>query len=321
MGKNFVYSEYKKTGQPMTITQLRYLVAVKNHGSFAKAAESCHIAQPTLSTQIKKLEQEIDVELFDRQSSPIKLTEAGQKYLEQAELVLAETIKLEAIFKQEGPLSGSIKIGIIPTIGTYLLPMIVRSLNSQYPEVDFFFQEVSTRQIISMLQKDELDLGIAATPIENNELQERPVYYEPFVLYSSEVPESKEAFDPRLLNDFPLLVLTSENCFSGQVLKICPRSSESKVECNSLETIIGLVDANVGITLIPEIYAHKSQVMNQKKISHLKKPVPAREVSFLYKASFIKNSILIAIEEEILKHIDPIYQTRKDKSILGVEDR
>ena len=305
----------------MTITQLRYLVAVKNHGSFAKAAESCHIAQPTLSAQIKKLEQEIDVELFDRQSSPISLTEAGQKYVEQAELVLAETKKLEGIFKQEGPLSGSIKVGIIPTIGTYLLPMIVQSLTSQYPEVDFFFQEASTRQIITMLQKDELDLGIAATPIENNELEERPIYYEPFVLYSSEVTETKEAFDPKLLNDFPLLVLTSENCFSGQVLKICPRATESKVECNSLETIIGLVDANVGVTLIPEIYANKNTGLNKQKVSRLKTPVPAREVSFLHKPSFIKDSILLAVEKEIIQNLNPNYLTRKDKSILGVEDR
>ena len=118
-----------------------------------------------------------------------------------------------------------------------------------------------------MLQKDELDLGIAATPIENNELEERPIYYEPFVLYSSEVTETKEAFDPKLLNDFPLLVLTSENCFSGQVLKICPVSTESKVECNSLETIIGLVDANVGITLIPEIYANKNTALNKQKVT------------------------------------------------------
>ena len=305
----------------MTITQLRYLIAIKNHGSFAKAAEHCHIAQPTLSAQIKKLEQEFGVELFDRESSPIAVTEAGKRFLEQAELVLAETVKLESIFKQEGPLSGTIKVGVIPTIGTYLLPMIVQSLSSGFPGVDFFFQEASTNQIIAMLKKDELDLGIAATPIEKIEMQERPIYYEPFVLYSSEESDNNENYDTDLLNDFPLLVLTSENCFSGQVLKICPRSSESKIECNSLETIIGLVDANVGLTLIPEIYANKSQALNQKKVSRLKKPVPAREVSFLYKASFIKDSIMMAIEEEILKHIDSVYQTRKDKSILGVEDR
>lgn len=304
----------------MTITQLRYITAIKNYGSFTKAAEKCYIAQPTLTSQVKKLEQEIGVELFNRQNSPITATEAGEKYLKQAELVLAEASKLNSIFQQDGPLIGSIRIAIIPTIGTYLLPLIAQSLIEAHPMVKFYFIEIPTNQIIAMLEKDEIDLGIAATPIENNSLIEKPLYYEPFVLYSSEESNDEKVYDTETLNEFPLLILTTENCFRGQVLKICPKSSETMIECNSLETIMRLVDANMGITLIPEIYAKMNQSLNSKKVFTLQNPVPSREVSFLHKASFFKNALLEAVKAEILNHIDPEYKTQKDKSILGIEN-
>lgn len=303
----------------MTITQLRYIIAVKNYGTFAKAAEKCHVAQPTLSLQIKKLEQEIGVELFNRQSSPITLTEAGSQYLKQAESVLAETSRLELIFKKKGPIQGQIRLGVIPTIGAYLLPQIIRQLRENYPLVEFFFQEASTRQLMKMLEQDQIDLGIAATPIENNSFQEKTLYYEPFVLYSSEENAEDQHIDTEKLKEFPLLVLTSENCFRGQVLKICPRSGETRIECSSLETIIGLVDANVGITLIPEIYANENKKLNPKKISSLHGEVPAREVSFIYSSGFYKNDILDAIQSVILDYIPQEYQSQQGKSILGVD--
>ena len=301
----------------MTLTQIKYALAVSKHGSFARAAEKSHIAQPTLSLQIKKLEQELGVELFDRSKNPIESTRAGKEFIEQAGSVIHEANKLEGIFRSDQEeLTGILKIAIIPTVGTYLLPLIISPLREKYPKIDFEFLELPTRQIVNELNNEEIDIGIAATPLETG-LEEIQLYYEPFVLYSSEDHKvDQQEYSEEMLNQFPLLILTNENCFRGQVLKLCPRSGTSRIECSSLETIIRLVDANVGVTLIPQLYADFSTHLKKSQLVELAKPVPSREISLLTRASFYKKEHLRAVKEAI----PPEMQTVKDKRILGIDD-
>ena len=300
----------------MTLTQLRYLVALDKYKNFVRAAESCLVAQPTLSLQIQKLEHEIGSEIFDRTKNPIATTSYGLEIIEQAKLVLKEADHLEEMFREgKGEVSGEISIGIIPTISAYLLPQIFQLLNLSYPFVSFRFFELPTSQIIQKLESEELELGILATPLQNKNIIEQPLYYEPFVAYYPKSYTGKmENLELEDLNSQEIILLGEEHCLRYQSLKICGQKTLGKIECGSLETIRNMVDLGVAMTLLPLL----SMNLERDKFGRFKTPEPVREVSIVYKNGFYKKKILQSISKAILSVIPEDLKTIKNRKLIGI---
>lgn len=300
----------------MTLTQLRYLVALDKYKNFVRAAESCLVAQPTLSLQIQKLEHEIGSEIFDRTKNPIATTSYGLEIIEQAKSVLKEADHLEEMFREgKGDVSGEISIGIIPTISAYLLPQIFQLLNLSYPFVSFRFFELPTSQIIQKLESEELELGILATPLQNKNIIEQPLYYEPFVAYYPKTYTGKlENLELEDLNSQEIILLGEEHCLRYQSLKICGQKTLGKIECGSLETIRNMVDLGVGMTLLPLL----SMNLERDKFGRFKTPEPVREVSIVYKNGFYKKKILQSISKAILSVIPEDLKTIKNRKLIGI---
>lgn len=300
----------------MTLTQLRYIVALDRYKSFARAAESCLVAQPTLSLQIMKLEQEIGSEIFDRNKNPIITTSFGKEIIEQAKIVLKESDKLEEIFRGgREDASGEISIGIIPTISTYLLPQIFKLLNKNYPNIDFRFFELPTSQIIEKLENEDLEVGILATPLNLKNIIETPLYYEPFVAY---FPKNYSGKTTELelddLKSSDMILLGEEHCLRSQSLKICGQRTLGKIECGSLETIRNMVDLGVGMTLLPLL----SMTSKKEGYGRFKDPEPVREVSLVFKHGFYKKKIIQAIEKTILSVIPKDLQEKGNRKLIGI---
>ena len=217
----------------MTLTQLDYLIAVADTGNFTLAAEKSFVTQPTLSMQMQKLEEELAVQIFNRKTKPIGLTAVGQKIVAQARTILEESQRMQDVIAQEkGLIGGRFRLGIIPTIMPTLLPLFMREFLKQHPQVVLEIEELNTQNILDALQQGKLDAGIAATPLQHNQILERVLYYEPFIGY---VPDSHtlhglEELEVDDLSSNPVLVLEDGHCFRNQTLNLCvaDRSQNNK---------------------------------------------------------------------------------------------
>jgi len=213
----------------MTKTQLEYIVAVDNYKSFIRASEKMFVTQPTLSMQIKKLEEELGTTLFDRSKAPVATTEIGQKIIEQARNVISESNRIYDIISEElDQITGKFRLAVIPTIAPFLLPLFLESFVKNNKGLELTIEELQTEEIISGLKKDEIDAGIAATPLSNKEITESPIYYEPFYAYIS--PKHplfrKEKISSKELNVDDIWLLKEGHCFRDQVINICSQNKK-----------------------------------------------------------------------------------------------
>lgn len=300
----------------MTITQLRYVVALDQFKSFAKAAEHCLVAQPTLSLQIQKVEQELGFDLFDRKKNPIVTTKLGKEVVNQARHTLREADKLyEIAGLGKDDAIGTLSIGVIPTVGAFLIPNIYQKLQQQLPKVSFRISELPTLTILEKLEAEELDIGILATPLRVPNIIENPLYYEPFVAYYPEGEREKsKTVSMKHLEKYPLLVLGEDHCFRHQSLKICNRNSLAKIESGSVETLKRMVDLGIGVTLLPKL----SLNFASNRLVPFLAPEPAREISTIYKKGFFKNKILKKLNEIILSEIPTEYHRKENFKVIGV---
>ncbi|MDX1277406.1 hydrogen peroxide-inducible genes activator [Oceanihabitans sediminis] len=291
----------------MTITQLYYVLAVAENQNFTKAAEKCFVTQPTLSMQIQKLEDELDVLIFDRSKKPIELTEVGKKIVNQAKNIVNESYRIQDIVdQQKGYIGGEFRLGIIPTIMPTLLPMFLKSFIKKYPKVKLKIEELSTEEIITRINEGHLDAAIAATPLSNENIKERVLYFEPFVAY---VPKTHRLHVEKKIKVSDLdiqdmLLLEDGHCFRDGVINLCKalkdlNNEQFQLESGSIETLIKLSDEGLGMTLLP--YLHTLELSDKKKESlHLfHDPSPAREVSIIYHKSELKMQIIEALQEVI----------------------
>lgn len=311
----------------MTLTQLTYIVSVDNYKNFAAAAEHCFVTQPTLSMQIQKLEAELGVMIFDRTKQPAVPTDIGRQIIEQARLVLHEASRVNDIISVATKnVTGIFKLGIIPTIAPYLLPLFIEKFISKYTKLDLVIDEIQTHQIIEKLKKDELDAAILATPLSDPSIMERPIYYEPFVAYISENHElfTKDKIDAEDLSLKDLWLLKEGHCFRDHVLQICKSYLEQspnnertlRFEGGTLDTLKKLVENNFGMTLLP--YLSLSEIEKTDKYKHVKmfnEPVPRREISIVYRRSKLKKHIIDLLEEEIKRSI-PVELLNKENSVM-----
>lgn len=288
----------------MTITQLKYILAVAEYKNFTVAAEHCFVTQPTLSMQIQKLEDELDIQIFNRNKKPIQLTEIGKKIVEQAKTIVDESNRINDIVdQQKGFIGGEFKIALIPTIMPTLLPMFLKTFNKKYPKVNLHIEELTTEEIIKKLADGHIDVALAATPLENENIIERPLYYEPFIGF---IPENhklhqREQLCVDELEADDLLLLEDGHCFKESILNICnsfksKNTKSFRLESGSFDTLIKLSKEGLGMTLLPYLHTLDIHEADKKFLREFEKPVPAREVSLIYHKSQLKMQLIEALK-------------------------
>ena len=290
----------------MTITQLYYVLAVAEYQNFTLAAEKCFVTQPTLSMQIQKLEDELDVKIFDRNKKPIQLTEVGKKIVIQAKNIVNESDRIKDIVdQQKGFIGGDFRIGIIPTVMPTLFPMFITNFIKKYPKVNLIVEEYNTEEIINRLQKGLLDAAIAATPLDILDLKEIPLYYEPFVGYfPQEFRKDRSELTPDDLDINDILLLQDGHCFKNGILNICKASKldpnrKFELTSGSFETLIRLANEGMGVTLLPYLHTLDMPEQYKKNIIPFKDPKPSREISLIYPKSELKVQIIEALRTTI----------------------
>jgi LysR family hydrogen peroxide-inducible transcriptional activator len=291
----------------MTITQLHYVLAIAEHKNFTKAAEKCFVTQPTLSTQIQKLEDELDILIFDRSKKPIELTDIGRKIVFQAKNIVNESDRMQDIVdQQKGFIGGEFKIGIIPTVMPTLLPMFLKAFIKKYPKVKLKIEELTTEDIITRIKDGHLDAAIVSTPLENESIKERVLFYEPFVAYipSDQRLGGKKKIDVSDLEIEDMLLLEDGHCFRDGVINLCKTFKKQtddsfQLESGSIETLVKLSNEGLGMTLLP--YLHTLDLNNklQENLHHFNEPTPAREVSIIHHKSELKMQIIDALHNVI----------------------
>ena len=291
----------------MTITQLYYVLAVAEHQNFTKAAEKCFVTQPTLSMQIQKLEDQLDILIFDRTKKPIELTEIGKKIVLQAKNIVNEADRIQDIVdQQKGFIGGEFKLGIIPTVMPTLLPMFLKTFIKRYPKVKLKIEELTTEEIIQRINDGNLDAAIAATPLENDNIKERVLFFEPFVAY---VPNhhrlhKNKTIDTNDLEIDDMLLLEDGHCFRDGVINLCKSlklSSEDQfqLESGSIEMLIKLSNEGLGMTLLPYLHTLDLNEKEKNNLRYFNEPSPAREVSIIYNKSELKMQIIEALQSVI----------------------
>ncbi len=295
----------------MTLTQLMYIVAVDKHKNFGVAAQNCHVTQPTLSMQIQKLEDQIGIILFDRSEQPIKTTKAGNILIKQAKVILRESQKFnELVSEDQDETKGEIRIGVIPTLAPYLLPLFLKKFMTANPNLKVIVEELQTSQILKKIDDADLDIGLLVTPVDHEGLNTIPLFYEPFLAYVSEnSPLAKlKKIEQKELNSNDLWLLTDGHCFREQSLLLCQNRKKVSdlnknllFESSSLETLKKMVDQESGFTLLPLLAT--TDIKNSNRLKEFNGPSPSREVSLVHNQYFrkdkIKNSLVTTIQKSM----------------------
>ncbi|MDO5665104.1 MAG: hydrogen peroxide-inducible genes activator [Bacteroidia bacterium] len=293
----------------MNIQQLEYIIAVDNHRHFSKAAEASFVTQPTLSMMIQKLEDELGVKIFDRTQLPVQPTEIGRRIIDQARVSVAQINQIKDIIQEEkGIIKGTFRLGIIPTVSPYLLPKLMDVHTRGNSDVRIVVRELTTDNILRGLANDSLDGAILATPLKDDSITERPLYYERFFAYISPKERSlyvKNELDESDLNNGKLWMLDEVHCFRTQILHLCNmrkrRNTQSvfTFEAGSIDTLIKIVDDNDGQTVIPEMAIYNLTEEQKKNIRPFKNATPVREISLITRKEFIRERLINIIVEEI----------------------
>jgi LysR family transcriptional regulator, hydrogen peroxide-inducible genes activator len=280
----------------MTLQQLQYIVALDDHRHFVKAAEACFVTQPTLTMQLRKLEEDLEVELFDRRTQPVRPTEVGEQVIAQARVVLREAEQLQALVTElHTGLTGTFRLGIIPTLAPYLLPLFLPRFADTHPSIRLIIDERKTSRILKSLRNGQLDLGILVTPVDPADYEEVPLFQEPFLAY---LPEGHALWRKRVLQrsdlrEQALWVLGEGHCFREQTLSLCDRPSAAGhdnvlYESGSIETLKQLVRNGSGMTLVPEL----SVVARDPHVRRFAAPEPVRQVSLVVRKPFVRRKLL-----------------------------
>lgn len=295
----------------MTIIQLEYVIAVDTHKSFAEAASKCFVSQPALSMQIKKIEEELGILIFDRSKKPVLTTEIGAQIIAQAREIIRQTRKInEIVDNQKDEIGGELRIGIIPTLSPYLLPLFVTKFMKKYPDVKLIIEELLSNDIVYKLNNDLIDLGVLVTPLEKKSILEIPLFYEGFMIYTSKThPFAKRTrINAEELDLNEMWVLKEGHCFRNQMVNICSDrvsdgTGQLRFESGSLETLKRIVEHQTGYTMLPELATYGMENSKMRFVKSFHDPQPVREVSIVTHRSFMKKKLIDAFKEEILANV------------------
>jgi len=314
----------------MNLQQLEYILAVATHRHFAKAANACNVTQPTLSMMIQKLEGELDIKIFDRSKQPVEVTDVGQEIIFQARKILSEVKQVnEIIMSHKGELKGELRIGIIPTLSPYLLPLFVTTFLKKYPHVKLKIQDLTTREIVDKLKSQELDAGILATPLNISSILEYPLFYEQFIVYTSAKEQTikKKYLLAEDIDVNRLWLLEEGHCLRAQVINLCElKKKETEVhnldyEAGSIEALKKIVDLSEGITIMPELAANELAKSKHNQLHYFKAPAPVREISIVTYRHFVKTRLIDALKSEILKNIPESMKAASKKQITSISSK
>ncbi len=300
----------------MTYQQLEYLLLVAQAGSYAEAARHIGVTQPTLSMQLQKLEEEIGITLLDRSRRPVIATEAGSIFIKQAQTALAEYRKLAELTQlMRGETRGELKVGIIPTLAPYLVPLFVQDFTTRYKDVHLSISEITTGEIIKRLKypenyQDALDCAILATPLESENLLEKPLFTEPFYVYMQKGHKllKKKKIDMIDLDNNGAWVLDEGHCLRNQILNLCSgkihRANPSlNYQTGSLETLKEMVNLYGGITILPYLSTLQLSETEKKRIRPFAGVQPAREISLVSHRHNVKERLLQALSGSVQKNL------------------
>ncbi len=296
----------------MTISQLEYIIALDHYRHFVTASEKCSVTQPTLSMQIKKLEESLGVLIFDRNKQPIEPTEIGKTIIEQAKVIVNEKQHIvDYINNTKNNIAGRVRIGIIPTISTYLVHRFISKMVEKYPKLNIEIEELKTEEIVEQLKYGQIDLGILATPLHEEVIKAHPLYYESFALYVSSDHElyQKEVVSSYDINRNELWLLSDGNCFRNHAINLCneeqtiPKKLKFGYKTSNLDVLINFVDMHYGYTLLPYLATLDLSDEQKKHIRHFKHPAPKREISIVTAEGFLRQKLLDALIVEIQENI------------------
>ena len=311
----------------MTFVQLEYIVAVDTWRHFATAAEHCFVTQPTLSMQIHKLEEELGVKIFDRSKQPVIPTETGMEIIEQARRILSgRNGILELIQEKKGQLTGELRIGIIPTLAPYLLPLFVQKFSKKYPGIKLVVQEMLTEYIVTRLREGRIDAGLLVTPLQEKGIRESVLFHEELLAYVSRknAAYKKTYVLAQDIDPEKLWLMEEGHCFRSQIMNLCElrRASEMmthfEYEAGSIEALRRMVELNDGITILPELATFDMSNRQLELIRHFKKPAPMREVSVVFHRDFVKKRLIEALKEEIIASIPDKIKKNKNLHVVPV---
>ncbi|MEY8590837.1 hydrogen peroxide-inducible genes activator [Butyricimonas hominis] len=283
---------------------MEYIVAVDKYRHFAKAAESCGISQSTLSSLVQKLEIELDVTIFDRNSHPVKPTAVGEEIISRAKLLLFNAAQVkELVATRKGESVGKVSLGITSTVAPYLLPKMLKYLSANHPDIELHIEEARVSTLVSQLERGELDIALLATPLNNGDLLEIPVYQERLMAYVS--PDEPIYNDPDLqtgrLPVESVWVLREGYCPNRGVFPFCNYRAERQAvyEAGSVETLIKIVDENGGYAIIPELHVPLLRKCQQANVRVLTNPEPSREIAFVVHRNFVRERLLNILADAI----------------------
>lgn len=297
----------------MTLTELKYIVAVARERHFGRAAEACFVSQPTLSVAIKKLEEELEIQIFERGGAEIGITPIGKRVVEQAQQVLEEANGIREIAQQgKDPLSGPLRVGVIHTIGPYLLPALIPQVIEDSAQMPLILQENLTNKLLELLRQGEIDVAILADPFNDTGLATQPVYDEPFMVALPRHHKwaSMEAIDSATLKEETMLLLGTGHCFRDHVLEVCPELSrysqasagiQKTFEGSSLETIRHMVASGIGITVLPMMAIKPEEGDGLLKYVPFIPPAPTRRVMLAWRKSFARAEAIESLRQSMLR--------------------
>jgi LysR family hydrogen peroxide-inducible transcriptional activator len=302
----------------MNMQQFKYALAVVDSKNFETAAERCFITQSTLSTMIVRLEDEIGIKIFNRKTKPVSITTEGEKIIDRLRIIDHEIGQLENVIQElKGEMVGELRIGIIPTIAPYLLPLFLPKLAHKFPEVKIIVKEIPTAQITESLKNRSLDIGLLALPIIDGELTEQELYIEPFLVYDCRVNKSLSKISINNLDYSKLWLLQEGHCLRTQVYQICERSNQSskselnfEFESGSMDSLLRFTKANKGMTIIPFLASIEFPSKDKKNILEFKTPIPSRSVGIITHKFFVKkrlaNELKKIIQDAVLELLPKI---------------
>jgi LysR family hydrogen peroxide-inducible transcriptional activator len=289
----------------MNLQQFEYILALDQHKNFSKAAEACFITQATLSTMVKRLEEELGVVIFDRKTNQILTTDSGKEIIQEAKKIIEHTSKIKemaSIVNQK--IEGEITIGIIPTISSSLLHRLLPIILSKYPNLHFNIEELTTKTIVHQLKSGLLDVGIISTPIEQTDIEGMVLFYEKLMVYGLINSDRKYLIPEDLTNHHNFWLLKEGHCLREQIINLCelePNSIKKNLsfQPNTFDSLLNLVDTFGGLTLLPQLFYNDLPPERKEKVTPFSPPYPVREVSIVYHRPFVKQKVIKMLFDEI----------------------
>lgn len=308
-------------------SQIQYVLALSRTGNFSEAADLCHITQSTLSTMIKRLEEQVNLKLFDRSSKPIQLTSEGEILIKQFRILNHEYENLqELISETRQELFGSLHIGIIPTVAPFLIPLFLSDLIDSYPNINFKIQELTTQEISNHIKTREIDIGILSIPIKGKDFHLRSLYKEDFLIYdirTAGYPKRKYRVEDIDLSR--LWLLEESHCMTHQIGKICHLKNKRNLNQNleyksgSILTLLQLVNMNKGLTLLPRLATLNKSIIKEKNLYAFNNPCPVREIGMITHVNFSKKRLLDILEQEITTAVKPYLKRIRNIEVINPE--